>query len=726
MESLKSLISAIRALFEGVDGRLEGVQQSLKKLWSWVNGLAWVAESETIERLPLTTVHFEGTVEAGTEDILFNVLGQSIDTRGLVSGEQYTVYFDGAPHQMYYCEETFSGQSVKYFAAAPDILSALLPGVFTLICGLSETDASVWAAAIHAEEGEHDEDHTFYIPPETMPKEKLPNEFLDAAWVAADPGQPIWADSTEARANDDGSVGYFISGSGSEIDMVVGETYTFIIDGMKYTGIAAEGYASFGEVYIGNPLYSELALHSDTAEDVEDNGDDYCLRTRTNGSGWKLRNGTAGHTYTWEVYKGDKPAQLPMRYTPESVAKSVGELRGTVKGQAEEIGLLRSASFGWSEYGTTYDGHKALRVKTTYPQKGFPGGVFYLRETAYVTESSFDTLEDYLAFENPEKLYAISPSNWRDILRRPGLTTASVNNTAGTVTFSQKGGATSARFERCTFGGSSLSYYTLYGQENSTTRGEEWFVVQYDLSKIVQDPRPIQFFAQGNQVSREYAVSVVNGELAQSGVSVNCLIHLVWDDEAGTATAEISALDDVSEELVAHTAASERAALTSGEKLSVAFGKLAKWLSDLGALAFKSTVSKTDLDTALKEELEDAGTLDQSIVKYENDGLYTLAGVAVPISGGDGEASVAVDTALNATSENPVQNKVIAAALAETAAKTHTHAASDLTSGIVALARGGTGAGTAAEARTNLDVYSKAEVNTAITTAIGNAIAASY
>lgn len=46
--------------------------------------------------------------------------------------------------------------------------------------------------------------------------------------------------------------------------------------------------------------------------------------------------------------------------------------------------------------------------------------------------------------------------------------------------------------------------------------------------------------------------------------------------------------------------------------------------------------------------------------------------------------------------------------------------------GQVPIASGGTGANTAAEARTNLEVYSKTEVDAAITAAIGNAIGGSY
>ena len=46
--------------------------------------------------------------------------------------------------------------------------------------------------------------------------------------------------------------------------------------------------------------------------------------------------------------------------------------------------------------------------------------------------------------------------------------------------------------------------------------------------------------------------------------------------------------------------------------------------------------------------------------------------------------------------------------------------------GVAAIEHGGTGADNAADSRTNLDVYSKAEVDAAIQSAIGDALAASY
>lgn len=52
---------------------------------------------------------------------------------------------------------------------------------------------------------------------------------------------------------------------------------------------------------------------------------------------------------------------------------------------------------------------------------------------------------------------------------------------------------------------------------------------------------------------------------------------------------------DGSSVTAAFTAATTRANIATGEKLSVLFGKIAKWFADLDSLAFKSSVSKSDL-----------------------------------------------------------------------------------------------------------------------------------
>lgn len=67
----------------------------------------------------------------------------------------------------------------------------------------------------------------------------------------------------------------------------------------------------------------------------------------------------------------------------------------------------------------------------------------------------------------------------------------------------------------------------------------------------------------------------------------------------------------------AFTAATTRANIATGEKLSVLFGKIAKWFSDLGSLAFKSTVAKSDLASDVQTSLGKADSALQSVSKSD-------------------------------------------------------------------------------------------------------------
>ena len=71
---------------------------------------------------------------------------------------------------------------------------------------------------------------------------------------------------------------------------------------------------------------------------------------------------------------------------------------------------------------------------------------------------------------------------------------------------------------------------------------------------------------------------------------------------------------DGSNVTVAFTAATARANIATGEKLSVLFGKIAKWFSDLGSLAFKSTVAKSDLASDVQTSL---GKADSALQSYK-------------------------------------------------------------------------------------------------------------
>ena len=97
---------------------------------------------------------------------------------------------------------------------------------------------------------------------------------------------------------------------------------------------------------------------------------------------------------------------------------------------------------------------------------------------------------------------------------------------------------------------------------------------------------------------------------------------------------------DGSDVTAAFTAASSRANIATGEKLSVLFGKIAKWFSDLGSLAFKSTVAKTDLASSVQNSLDLADTALQSLPTHNHDASAIVSGILPVIRGGTGVSSL--------------------------------------------------------------------------------------
>lgn len=87
---------------------------------------------------------------------------------------------------------------------------------------------------------------------------------------------------------------------------------------------------------------------------------------------------------------------------------------------------------------------------------------------------------------------------------------------------------------------------------------------------------------------------------------------------------------DGSNVTAAFTQASSRSNIATGEKLSVLFGKIKKWFADLGSLAFKSTVSKTDLASDVQTSLGKADTALQSAPVTSVNGKTGAVTVAVP------------------------------------------------------------------------------------------------
>ena len=80
----------------------------------------------------------------------------------------------------------------------------------------------------------------------------------------------------------------------------------------------------------------------------------------------------------------------------------------------------------------------------------------------------------------------------------------------------------------------------------------------------------------------------------------------------------------------AFTAASTRANVATGEKLSVLFGKIAKWFADLGSLAFKSTVAKSDLASDVQTSLGKADSALQSAPVTSVNGKTGAVTISVP------------------------------------------------------------------------------------------------
>lgn len=95
------------------------------------------------------------------------------------------------------------------------------------------------------------------------------------------------------------------------------------------------------------------------------------------------------------------------------------------------------------------------------------------------------------------------------------------------------------------------------------------------------------------------------------------IFKFVADEIAKVQPSDISGkLDktgDGSSVTAAFSKASTRVNIATGEKLSVLFGKIAKWLSDLGTLAFKSSAAKSDLASDVQASL---GKADSALQSY--------------------------------------------------------------------------------------------------------------
>nr|DAE43863.1 MAG TPA: nucleoid-associated protein [Caudoviricetes sp.] len=112
---------------------------------------------------------------------------------------------------------------------------------------------------------------------------------------------------------------------------------------------------------------------------------------------------------------------------------------------------------------------------------------------------------------------------------------------------------------------------------------------------------------------------------------------------------------------VTFTPASTRTALESGTKLAILMGKIAKWLNDLGWLAFKDTVTTNDVSAGIKASLSRADSALQSVSKSDvglgnvaNERQYSSANPppypVTSVNGKTGAVTVSVPTVPTTTS----------------------------------------------------------------------------
>lgn len=118
---------------------------------------------------------------------------------------------------------------------------------------------------------------------------------------------------------------------------------------------------------------------------------------------------------------------------------------------------------------------------------------------------------------------------------------------------------------------------------------------------------------------------------------------------------------DSSYTTVNFTVASTRTALESGTKLAILMGKIAKWLNDLGWLAFKDTVTTNDVSAGIRASLSRADSALQSVSKSDvglgnvaNERQYSSANPppypVTSVNGKTGAVTVSVPTVPTTTS----------------------------------------------------------------------------
>ena len=122
-----------------------------------------------------------------------------------------------------------------------------------------------------------------------------------------------------------------------------------------------------------------------------------------------------------------------------------------------------------------------------------------------------------------------------------------------------------------------------------------------------------------------------SGEVAPTDTEIATLVDVpngIVKGDGSTLSAAVAGTDyvapdgDGSNVTAAFTAASTRANIATGEKLSVLFGKIAKWFADLGSLAFKSKVAKSDLASDVQTSLGKADSAVNVSVTTNDNGKF--------------------------------------------------------------------------------------------------------
>lgn len=155
------------------------------------------------------------------------------------------------------------------------------------------------------------------------------------------------------------------------------------------------------------------------------------------------------------------------------------------------------------------------------------------------------------------------------------------NGVSPTITTSKSGKVTTVTVTDAT---GEHSFEILDGEDGGAGSGGDMTAAVYDPRGKAQD-----IFAYADE---------------KAGAAMNAATAAASKAEAAekyarsavlTASKKLSPTGNGSALTAAFTEASSRTNIATGEKLSVLFGKIAKWLADLGGLAFKSSVAKADL-----------------------------------------------------------------------------------------------------------------------------------